>query len=92
MLETVRARVKQVPQTKRMKDKYTVEKCSLTAKLMREGAAMETEKEDVEEEEVEEKKVTGKKTGKKTKQTEVKEEEEVEEEEWDTKKKGGNKK
>ena len=31
------ARVKPVPQTKRMKDKYTVDKCSLTAKLMREG-------------------------------------------------------
>ena len=29
--------MKPVPQTKRMKDKYTVEKCALTAKLMREG-------------------------------------------------------
>ena len=38
-LSTVRARVKPVPQTKRMKTKYTVEKCSLTAKLMREGGA-----------------------------------------------------
>lgn len=26
-----------MPQTKRMKSKYTVEKCSLSAKLMREG-------------------------------------------------------
>jgi hypothetical protein len=38
-LQTIRARIKQVPQTKRMKDKYTIEKCSLTAKLMREGGA-----------------------------------------------------
>jgi len=35
----VRARVKPVPQTKRMKDKYTIEKCSLNAKMMREGGA-----------------------------------------------------
>lgn len=39
LLTSVVARVKPVPQTKRMKEKYTVEKCSLTAKLMREGAA-----------------------------------------------------
>jgi hypothetical protein len=37
LLSTVVARVKPVPQTKRMKDKYTVDKCALTAKLMREG-------------------------------------------------------
>jgi arabinogalactan endo-1,4-beta-galactosidase len=37
LIEQVRARVKPVPQTKRMKTKYTIDKCSLTAKLMREG-------------------------------------------------------
>lgn len=61
------ARVKPVPQTKRMKDKYTVDKCSLTAKLMREGSAMPDEvmddEDDGESEEEEEKK--GGKDGKK---------------------------
>lgn len=40
----MRARVKPVPQTKRMKTKYTAEKCSLTAKLIREGAPEDRER------------------------------------------------
>ncbi len=68
LLTSVVARVKPVPQTKRMKDKYTVDKCSLTAKLMREGCAMPDEVMDDEDdgdgsEEEEEKK--GGKDGKK---------------------------
>ena len=67
LLTSVVARVKPVPQTKRMKDKYTVDKCSLTAKLMREGSVIPDEvmndEDDGESEEEEEKK--GGKDGKK---------------------------
>ncbi len=59
LLTSVVARVKPVPQTKRMKDKYTVDKCSLTAKLMREGSVIPDEvmndEDDGESEEEEEK-------------------------------------
>jgi hypothetical protein len=50
LLSTVVARVKPVPQTKRMKDKYTVDKCALTAKLMREGESKGAEGENDEDE------------------------------------------
>lgn len=50
LLSTVVARVKPVPQTKRMKDKYTVDKCALTAKLMREGESKGPEGENDEDE------------------------------------------
>jgi hypothetical protein len=50
LLSTVVARVKPVPQTKRMKDKYTVDKCALTAKLMREGESKGVEDENYEDE------------------------------------------
>jgi hypothetical protein len=50
LLSTVVARVKPVPQTKRMKDKYTVDKCALTAKLMREGESKGVEGENDEDE------------------------------------------
>lgn len=36
-IENIPVRLRPLPQTKRMKEKYTVEKCSLTATLMREG-------------------------------------------------------
>jgi hypothetical protein len=77
-LDTVRVRVKPVPQTKRMKDKYTVEKCSLTAKLIREGGASAIPNEDdledienelmneLEDDENDNKKVSKKQSGKKS--------------------------
>lgn len=40
-LQTIPVRVKPVPQTKRMKDKYTAEKCAKIAKLMPERVAAE---------------------------------------------------
>lgn len=40
-LDTVPARVKSVPQTKRMKDKYTADKCAKTARLMLEREAVD---------------------------------------------------
>jgi hypothetical protein len=68
LIQTVVARVKPVPQTKRMKDKYTVDKCALTAKLMREGEskAEGDEDENIEDDDMseeEEKKGKGKKVG-----------------------------
>ncbi len=39
-LQTVPARVKPVPQTKRMRDKYTADKCAKTARLMLEREAV----------------------------------------------------
>jgi hypothetical protein len=63
LLSTVVARVKPVPQTKRMKDKYTVDKCALTAKLMREGESKGAEGENDEDEDVsDEEERKGKKT------------------------------
>ena len=56
-LQTVRARVKPVPQTKRMKTKYTVDKCSLTAKLIREGAPEDRERSQSDQEDEEERPV-----------------------------------
>lgn len=41
LLETVPVRTKPVPQTKRMKGKYTAEKCVKTARLMAEREAVE---------------------------------------------------
>jgi len=41
LIETVDARVKNVPQTRRMKHKYTKETCALEATLMREGDVTE---------------------------------------------------
>ncbi|OAA73344.1 hypothetical protein ISF_00245 [Cordyceps fumosorosea ARSEF 2679] len=48
-LETVPARVKPVPQTKRMRDKYAADKCAKTARLMgeREAEAVDGEAEGV---------------------------------------------
>jgi len=72
LIQTVIARVKPVPQTKRMKDKYTVEKCALTAKLMREGESKDENNDEDEMSEEEEKKggAKGKKaTAKEIKQT-----------------------
>jgi len=46
--------VKPVPQTKRMKDKYTVDKCALTAKLMREGESKAEGEDDNDEDEMSE--------------------------------------
>lgn len=40
-LQTVPARVKPVPQTKRMRDKYTADKCAKAARLMLEREAVE---------------------------------------------------
>lgn len=40
-LETIPVRIKPVPQTKRMKDKYTADKCAKTARLMLERVAAE---------------------------------------------------
>ncbi len=41
VLATVPVRVKPVPQTKRMRDKYAADKCAKTARLMREREAAE---------------------------------------------------
>jgi hypothetical protein len=62
LLSTVVARVKPVPQTKRMKDKYTVDKCALTAKLMREGESKGVEDNDEDEDLSDEEERKGKKT------------------------------
>jgi len=65
LIQTVIARVKPVPQTKRMKDKYTVEKCALTAKLMREGESKAEDENNDEDEMSEEEEKKGGAKGKK---------------------------
>ena len=65
--------MKPVPQTNRMKDKYTVDKCALTAKLMREGESkVEGEDENDEDEMSEEEEKKGGAKGKKATAKEVK--------------------
>jgi len=46
LLQTIRARVKTVPQTKRMAEKYTPAKCSLVATLMRQKVNASGEEDD----------------------------------------------
>ena len=72
LIQTVIARVKPVPQTKRMKDKYTVEKCALTAKLMREGESKGEDENNDEDEMSEEEEKKGGAKGKKATSKEIK--------------------
>ena len=74
-----------MPQTKRMKTKYTPAKCSLTAKLIREGAPEDRERsESNEDNESEERKPAAKK--------QKKNESDEEDDDWQNQKLGGSKK